>query len=68
MVDLFKYSDFEFGGELVDENPKCYFVEDGINQVPIPKSQVRKMRRADGGGDNWIFTIPYWLAKEKGIV
>jgi len=68
MPEPFKYSDFEFCGRLADESPKCYFVEDGINTVPIPKSQVRRMRKAAGGDNNWILTIPYWMAREKGIV
>lgn len=68
MPDLFKYSDFEFCGTLADENPKCWFINDGNKEnVPIPKSQVRSMRRIDCT-DDWILTIPLWLAQEKGIV
>jgi hypothetical protein len=67
MADLFKYSDFEFGGTLVNENTKTYFIDDGIQVIPIPKNQVRKMRRV-GRTDDWLLTIPNWLAKDRGIV
>jgi hypothetical protein len=67
MPDLFKYSDFEFCGILANENPKCWFVNDGKEEIPIPKNQVRHMRRV-GRTDDWILTIPLWLAQEKGIV
>lgn len=67
MPKSYKYDDFEFCGTLVDENAKCYFVDDGMNRVAIPKSMVRRMRRASGDY-NWILIIPYWLAQEKGIV
>ena len=68
MTNSFKYSDFEFCGALDGENSKCYFVDDGKNTVTIPKSQVRRMRKAAGGGNDWILIIPYWLAQERGIV
>lgn len=56
----------EFCGTLKSETKACWFVDDGINEIPIAKYQVEKMRRISG--DDYEFTIPYWLAKKKGIV
>lgn len=67
MANAFKYSDVEFSGTLQDENAKCWFIHDGRELIPIPKSQVRRMQRV-GRTDDWILTIPRWLALEKGIV
>ncbi len=57
----------EFCGELRAETPKCWFIFDGINTVPVPKSQVKKMCLMPNNID-CILIIPEWLAKEKGII
>jgi len=57
----------QFCGELRGETDKCWFVYDGIEEIPIPKSQVKSMRKI-GQGDNYEITIPTWLAAKKGII
>lgn len=55
----------EFCGELKWETEKAYRVFDGKEDIWLPKSQVEDMRRVIKGH---IFTIPHWLAEEKGII
>jgi hypothetical protein len=47
---------------LKHETEKAYFVETGEGDMWLPKSQVEFYAQ-----DN-IVTMPYWLAKEKGLV
>ena len=61
-----RYEPVEFCGDLKYETEKAYLVFDGINEVWIPKSQVQESRLISGIA--WEFTIPQWLAKEKGII
>jgi len=59
----------EFCGELRYETDKAYCVYDGANEVWIPKSQVQESQQIGGTlSHDWEFTIPEWLAKEKGII
>ena len=57
----------EFCGELKHPTPGAYLVSDGIHEEWLPRSQVISMRRI-GIGDDFVFVIPYWLAKKKGII
>lgn len=59
-------SEVEFCGELRRETQRAYLVNDGVHDVWIPKSQV--MESECLGGRDWVFYIPEWLAKEKGII
>ncbi|HBA84896.1 MAG TPA: hypothetical protein DCZ95_12450 [Verrucomicrobia bacterium] len=60
-----KQETFDFYGELQSETDKCWFVYDGINTIPIPKSQanIKMINTVDAR-----ITIPMWMAKAKGIV
>ncbi len=58
----------EFCGELKWETDNAYLIFDGVNDVWIPKSQVKRSRQLSKGGRDWEFIIPHWLATEKGIV
>jgi hypothetical protein len=49
---------------LKHETMKAYLVNDGANDVWLPKSMVE----VDGTGSNAIVTMPEWLAKEKGLL
>jgi hypothetical protein len=66
MPNLFAHSEFELAGTLADENLKNYFIDDGAERIRIPKSQVRNMRLVGRPAD-YVLTIPYWLAKDRGI-
>lgn len=57
----------EFCGELQGETDKCWFVFDGINSVPIPKSQVVSLKMQPNNVD-CIMEIPEWLARKKDIL
>jgi hypothetical protein len=59
------------GGGLIDiavelrhETEKAYLVNTGEGEMWLPKSQVEyyKERTTE------IVTMPYWLAKEKGLI
>ena len=64
-----KTETIEFCGEIKPTaSTKAVLVSDGINEVWIPRSQILAERPVGPGGDDFIFTIPYWLAKRKGIV
>jgi len=56
----------EFYGTLEHETDKAYLVFDGREKIWIPKSQVKKCQNIKE--DDWEFTIPEWLAREKGII
>lgn len=59
----------EFCGEIRIETAKAYLVFDGQNEVWLPRSMIKTMRRigSSTSGD-YVFEIPEWLAREKGIV
>lgn len=64
-----KCDPIEFYGELRHETDKAYLVYDGAVEVWIPKSQCQEARQVGGKRScDWEFTIPAWLAEEKGIV
>ena len=47
--------------ELLHETPAAYRIYDGKTTVWLPKSQVEH-------NNNGTFTMPRWLAEEKGLV
>jgi len=56
----------EFYGQLKRETDDAYLVNDGIEDIWIPKSQVESARLISG--EDWEFEIPLWLAEKEGIV
>jgi hypothetical protein len=52
---------FDFAGEVRRETERAWLVFDGVKEVWLPKSQV------ESNGDG-TFTLPEWLASEKGLV
>lgn len=56
----------EFCGEVRRESDHALMVYDGKTRVWIPKSQIKSQRCIKG--DDFEFTIPEWLAREKGII
>ncbi len=51
----------DIAAELRHETPKAYLVFDGATEVWLPKSMTEK--NSDG-----TFTLPEWLAKDKGLI
>lgn len=52
---------FDCAAEIKGESPKAWRIYDGARTEWVPKSQV------ENNGDG-TFTMPMWLAKEKGFV
>jgi hypothetical protein len=52
---------FDLAAQVVAETDKAWLLNDGINRAWVPKSQ------AEDNGDG-TFTLPLWLAKEKGFI
>lgn len=52
---------FDFSGQLKHETDSAFLVFDGFRSVWLPKSQT------ENNGDG-TFTVPQWLAEEKGLV
>jgi len=64
-----KYDPVEFCGELRHETDKAYLVYDGADEVWIPKSQCLDVQQIGGTlSSDYEFTIPEWLAEEKGVI
>lgn len=51
----------DIAAELRHETERAYLIFDGAQEVWLPKSQAE--RNSDG-----TFTLPEWLAKEKGLI
>jgi len=51
---------FDFAGEKRHETDKAILVYDGEQSIWLPKSHV------EDNGDG-TFTVPQWLAEEKGL-
>lgn len=51
----------DIAGELRHDTPLGFLIFDGDRQVWLPKSLV------ENNGDG-TFTMPEWLAKEKGLI
>ena len=52
---------FDMAGKKLGETDKAIRLSDGIKTEWVPKSQV------EDNGDG-TFTMPEWLAKEKGFI
>ncbi len=55
-----------FYAELKYTSPNAYLFTDGVEDFWIPKSMTLEM--TNKGSGNYEITIPYWLAKAKGII
>lgn len=51
----------DIAAELRHETERAYLIFDGDQEIWLPKSQAE--RNTDG-----TFTLPEWLAKEKGLI
>lgn len=51
----------DIAAKVVRETEKAWLIDDGAKQVWIPKSQAEK------NPDN-TFTLPEWMALEKGLI
>lgn len=61
----------DISAELKHETDRAYLINDGTSDVWLPKSQVEKAEvRAEGIPRQTIFefTMPEWLAKDKGLI
>jgi len=47
---------------LVHETEKAYLIDDGGKKVWVPKSEVEMSE------DESTFTMPEWIAKDKGLI
>lgn len=56
----------EFCGELRRDTEKALLIFDGQFETWIPKSIIRDRKRIKKR--DWIFYIPEWVAKLKGII
>jgi hypothetical protein len=52
---------FDLSAEVRGETEKAYHLHDGTRTEWVPKSQV------EDNGDG-TFTMPMWLAKDKGFI
>lgn len=52
---------FDLAAEVRHETPAAYLLHDGTHEAWVPKSQVE---------DNYdgTFSMPLWLARDKGFV
>lgn len=51
----------DIAGELRHETAKAFLVFDGAKEVWLPKSIVEH-------NDDGTWTLPEWLAKDKGLI
>jgi hypothetical protein len=60
----------EICAEIKRETDMAYLVSDGDQDQWLPKSQVEMDSEGEsvGPGDTVVFTMPEWLAIEKGFV
>jgi serine phosphatase RsbU (regulator of sigma subunit) len=56
-----RYEPVEIAAEIIHETDMAWLLSDGITEEWVPKSQVKD--HEDG-----TFTMPYWLAEEKGFI
>ena len=52
--------------ETGDADSGAFLVEDGANEIWIPKSLVSEKRQLKGS--DYEFTIPEWFAHKEGII
>jgi hypothetical protein len=63
---LSKKDPVEFTAELKHETDNAYLVNNGDEDIWIPKSQCEKFEKISG--DHYEIIIPEWLAEAKGII
>jgi hypothetical protein len=51
----------DIAAEIIAETEKAWRLDDGSRKEWVPKSQVEK-------NDDGTFTMPEWLAKDKGFI
>lgn len=51
----------DIAADLKYETPKAYLVTDGTTEVWLAKSLVER-------NDDGTFTMPEWVAKDKGLI
>lgn len=51
----------DISASIEKETEKAWLITDGVTEVWVPKSQVEN-------NEDGTFTMPMWLAKEKGFV
>lgn len=56
----------QFFGQFRNETTKAVLVNDGVENIWIPRSQIKTMRQIRDS--DYEFVIPYWLAKKKRII
>jgi hypothetical protein len=55
--------------EIIRETERAYLVEDGGDEVWIPKSQLGEIRIQAQEFRNYLqCEIPVWLAEDKGLI
>ena len=54
----------DIAAELRHETPRAYLIWDGASQVWFPKSMTEMHKE----GRTTTFTIPQWLAQDKGLI
>lgn len=56
----------KFYGQFVNETTRAVLINDGAEDIWLPRSQVKSMRQIRES--DYEFTVSYWLAKKKGII
>ncbi|MCF8094443.1 MAG: hypothetical protein K9J79_03690 [Desulfobacteraceae bacterium] len=56
----------KFYGQYKNETTRAVLVNDGVEDIWLPRSQVKHMRQIRDS--DYEFTIPHWLAKKKSII
>ncbi len=51
----------EIAAELRHETDAAYFIDDGVKRVWVPKSKTQQ-------NDDGTFSMPEWLAMDKGLI
>lgn len=51
----------EIAAKIRHETDKAYLLHDGTNEAWVPKSQVEN-------NNDGTFTMPLWLAQDKGFI
>lgn len=52
---------YDVAAQIKAETPKAFLLFDGTREEWVPKSQVEQ-------NDDGTFTMPEWLAKDKGFI
>lgn len=51
----------DIAANLCHETEQAFFIDDGVKRVWIPKSQAQQ-------NDDGTFSMPEWLAMDKGFI